>query len=123
MRENNSMSKIKHYLDITEETVSLPPVIWEAIKTVAPKDSMFKVDGTAKPVRGFKQNQTDKHHPSAEEQEHYIIRKNLNPSYRPRCLDCNGIISMIRCQHSYYCTRCKTERTHAMVLILKHYRR
>lgn len=65
----------------------------------------------------------DKHHPSMEEQSFYLAKKQRNPEWRPICLDCGSPHPMIRCQFSYHCSNCKVERTHAMVLILKHYRR
>lgn len=64
---------------------------------------------------------SDKHHPSLEEQKFYLLKKRLNPAWRPRCLDCGTTHPMIRCQNSYHCSACKTERTHSMILICKHY--
>lgn len=63
----------------------------------------------------------DPHHPSTEEQQFYLAKKQRNPQWRPRCLDCGTPHPMIRCQYSYYCSSCRTERTHALVLILKHH--
>lgn len=122
------MSRIKQHLTITEEAVSIHPLVMEAINSVRSNKSstkLFKTDGTAKPFNCIRESSKplDKHHPSSEEQGFYLVKKQMNPSFRPKCLDCGGISLMIRCQYSYYCPCCKTERTHAMVLILKDHRK
>jgi hypothetical protein len=135
MKRNNIMSRIKEALmEITDEFTYMSPDLREVLKSTvyyksqgrtyeeaakAPPLPVYRVTKhQLSPVKSF-----DPHHPSAEEQQFYLAKKKLNPEWRPRCLDCGTPHPMIRCQNSYHCSSCKTERTHSMALILKHCRR